>query len=71
MPFALPNLAREEYKLLVRWLAGGARVTPPPRETAEVTAQIESWEKFLNGTTPKERLVALQRGQASVVLPRF
>lgn len=58
MPFALPNLAQDEYEVLVRWLAGGARVTPPPRETGEVAAQIESWEQFLNGTTPKERLVA-------------
>ena len=58
MPFALPNLAQAEYEILVRWLADGARVSPPARETAELAAQIQAWERFLNGTTNKERLVA-------------
>lgn len=58
MPFALPNLAPAEYEVLVRWLAGGARVPPPPRESAELAAEIQQWEQFLNGTTRKQRLVA-------------
>lgn len=58
MPFALPNLAPEEYTALVHWLAQGAPAPPPAAPLAFEAVQIEAWERFLNGTSAKERLVA-------------
>jgi fatty acid cis/trans isomerase CTI len=58
MPFGLPNLAPEEYTALVHWLAQGARAPPAPPPPSAEAEQIEAWERFLNGTSPKERLVA-------------
>ncbi len=58
MPFALPNLSSEDYETLVHWLAQGA---PAPSERplgAESAARVREWEAFLNGSTPKEKLVA-------------
>ena len=58
MPFALPNLDETQYQTLVHWLAQGAptpeAATPAPAEAG----QIAVWESFLNGSTPRERLVA-------------
>jgi hypothetical protein len=56
MPFAVPDLTAQEYETLVRWLALGA--APPPTSIAGLPPQVETWEAFLNGNTPKERLVS-------------
>lgn len=48
MPFAMPNLNRQEYTTLVHWLAQGA---PMPKDEAPskiATRQIKQWEEFLN-----------------------
>lgn len=58
MPFALPNLSPEEYSTLVRWLASGAPGPEPAEPPAELLAQVEEWERFLNGTSPKQQLVS-------------
>lgn len=58
MPFALPNLAPQEYATLVHWLAQGATLPPPVARLAHEAAQLEAWEALLNGTSSKERLVA-------------
>jgi len=57
MPYAMPNLDRDEYKTLVYWLAQGAPMAQdkPPSEGA--AKQIDRWEAFLNGSSNKERLV--------------
>ena len=63
MPYAMPNLGREEYTTLVHWLAQGASM-PEDKEPSKVTAkQIKQWEDFLNGesnkaSNNKRRLVA-------------
>lgn len=58
MPFAMPNLHREEYQTLVHWLAQGAPM-PEDKPASEVAAaQIIKWETFLNGESLKERLVS-------------
>jgi hypothetical protein len=57
MPYAMPNLGRDEYAALVYWLAQGAPM-PEDKPASEVAAkQIEQWEAFLNGKSNKERLV--------------
>ena len=64
MPYGLPPLSRAEIEVLGEWIARGApgpseetvasrRVVPP-----ELQAQIGDWEAFLNGSTPRERLMA-------------
>jgi hypothetical protein len=58
MPFALPNLDPEEYTALVHWLAQGAPGPQPVSPPAAEAAQVDAWESFLNGTSPKQRLVA-------------
>lgn len=57
MPYAMPNLDRNEYTALVQWLAQGALMPEdkPPSKLAK--EQIGRWEVFLNGSSNKERLV--------------
>jgi len=53
MPYAMPNLGRDEYTTLVHWLAQGAPM-PQDRQSSEVAAkQIKQWEAFLNGDSNK------------------
>jgi hypothetical protein len=58
MPFALPNLQPEEYETLVHWLAQGAPAPPAASATPAEAAQVAEWERFFNGPSIKERLVA-------------
>ena len=57
MPYAMPNMNKDEYTTLVHWLAQGA---PMPEDKAPSTVaakQIEQWQAFLNGGSSKEKLV--------------
>ncbi len=58
MPYAMPNLADDDYRDLVHWIAQGAPAPPPPGPSPAARAQIEHWEDFLNGTDNKQRLVS-------------
>ncbi len=58
MPFAMPNLSRQEYKTLVHWLAQGAPVEGDLPPSASAKKQIAEWEAFLNGASNKEKLVS-------------
>ncbi len=63
MPFAMPNLSRQEYKTLVHWVAQGSPVDEDLPPSASAQKQIEKWERFLNGgsnraDTNKVRLVS-------------
>ena len=58
MPFGLPNLSSDEYETLVHWLAQGAPAPAEPAPEAALADQVVEWEAFLNGPTPKEKLVA-------------
>jgi len=58
MPYGMPNLADQEYKTLVRWLAQGAKGPEPTELPAQELAQIEEWERFLNGGSPREQLMS-------------
>ena len=64
MPYGLPPLSQSEIGTLSEWMARGApgpsdaslasRRTVPP----ELQTQVRAWEAFLNGETPREKLVA-------------
>ena len=58
MPYAMPNLDRDEYNTLVHWLAQGAPMPEDKRPTELAEKQIKQWEAFLNGKSSKERLVS-------------
>ena len=58
MPFAMPNLSREEYKTLVHWIAQGAPVEAEAKPSTIVQPQIDAWEDFLNRDSLKAQLVS-------------
>jgi len=58
MPYGMPNLAEPEYRTLVRWLAQGAPGPAPAGPSAAALPQVTAWEAFLNGPTPRERLMS-------------
>jgi hypothetical protein len=57
MPYAMPNLDRDEYTTLVHWLAQGAAMPEDKQPSKAAAGQIKQWEAFLNGNSNKERLV--------------
>ena len=64
MPYGLPPLSQSEIATLREWIAGGAqgpsdaslasRQTTSPAERS----QVRAWQAFLNGRTPRDRLLA-------------
>ena len=58
MPFAMPNLSREEYKILVHWIAQGSPMEADAVPSEVAQAQIEKWEAFLNRDSLKAQLVS-------------
>jgi len=58
MPFAMPNLSDEEYRILVQWLAQGSPVPEAKKPSANTLPQIQRWEAFFNGQDNKQRLVS-------------
>ncbi len=58
MPYAMPNLAEQEYQCLVAWLAKGAPTPTPAGPSAAVLPQIKQWETFLNRPSNKQKLVS-------------
>jgi hypothetical protein len=58
MPFAMPNLKDEEYRILVQWLAQGAPVPEAKKPSPAAAKQIKRWETFLNGSGNKQMLVS-------------
>jgi hypothetical protein len=58
MPFGLPPLSDGEHQTLTRWLEAGAPYSAPPALPALVQGKVLDWERFLNGDSRKEQLVA-------------
>lgn len=58
MPYAMPDLSKQEYRTLVSWLAQGAPAPAPPGPSVTVLPQIKQWENFLNQPSNKQRLVS-------------
>ena len=64
MPYGLPPLSQTEMETLNDWIARGA---PGPSDASlasrhdvpsQLQTQVRAWEAFLNGRTPREKLVA-------------
>lgn len=53
MPYAMPNLNRQEYTTLVHWLAQGAPMPQDEAPSKVAARQIKQWEKFLNVNSNK------------------
>ena len=58
MPYGLPGLNERELDTVTRWLAAGAPYEGELPLTAVQRQQVQAWEAFLNGSTPKERLMS-------------
>jgi hypothetical protein len=58
MPYAMPNLSDEEYRLLVQWIAQGAKGSDVSEPSTKALPQIKDWESFLNGKDLKKQLVS-------------
>ena len=58
MPYALPELNDAEYQTLRRWLQGGARMALPVDDDTATHAEVDRWETFLNGDSPKQQLMS-------------
>jgi len=58
MPYAMPNLSDNEYRILVQWLAQGAPATPAPTPSEAARAQVARWETFLNERALKQQLTS-------------
>jgi hypothetical protein len=61
MPYGLPPLSQAKMEVLSEWIARGAPGPSPasrPEVPPEVQTQVRAWEAFLNGPTPRERLMA-------------
>ncbi|MEO7386864.1 MAG: fatty acid cis/trans isomerase [Gammaproteobacteria bacterium] len=58
MPYGLPELADSEFATLAGWLVRGAPYREPAPPPAAALEQVAAWEAFLNGTSPKERLMS-------------
>ncbi|WP_428406793.1 fatty acid cis/trans isomerase [Hyphococcus sp.] len=59
MPYGMAPLTEMEWTALAAWARDGAPALERQwASTATVRTDIRAWERFLNGETPKERLVA-------------
>jgi hypothetical protein len=58
MPYAMPNLSRQEYSSLVHWLAQGSPMPEDSPPSKVAASQIKQWEAFLNGDSIKQQLVS-------------
>ena len=58
MPYGLPGLTANELDTIRRWLQAGAPDDPVPDLPGGIARQVAEWEHLLNGTSPKDRLVA-------------
>lgn len=58
MPFGLPPLTDVEHRTLTRWLEAGAPYQAPAPLPALVQGKVAEWERFLNGDSLKEQLMA-------------
>lgn len=56
MPYGLPNLSDNEYKLLVQWIAQGSPVEKQKSLDTTTLQQIEKWETFFNKSGRKYQL---------------
>ncbi|WP_028862243.1 fatty acid cis/trans isomerase [Psychromonas aquimarina] len=56
MPYGLPNLSKEEFKVLETWVGQGAPMSQPPALSAAVQHAVTKWESKLNDNSLKAQL---------------
>ena len=58
MPYGLPGVTDQEHQTLMRWIEQGAPYREPDPVAPVLRAQVDEWEAFLNGDSPKHRLMS-------------
>jgi len=58
MPYGLPALNSDEFKLLASWLSTGAKMSSLPALSDAHLAQVTYWEQWLNQQSLKSQLVS-------------
>lgn len=58
MPYAMPGLSNQDEQLIKRWLQEGAKVEPLPASPEQTLKEVAQWERYFNGTSLKQKLVA-------------
>lgn len=58
MPYGLPGLAEDEFRLLERWIAGGSAVAEPAPLAPPLQQALTEWERFFNADDLKSQLTA-------------
>lgn len=58
MPYAMPNLLKQEHKTLISWIAQGSPALKSPNTSTSLLPQIKEWELFLNQPSNKQKLVS-------------
>jgi len=58
MPYGLPGVTDEEHQTLMRWIEQGAPYREPDTVPPVLHKQVNEWEVFLNGDSPKHRLMS-------------
>lgn len=58
MPYGLPGVTDQEHQTLSRWIEQGAPYREPDPVSTVPGAYVEEWEEFLNGDSPKQRLMS-------------
>ncbi len=58
MPYGTAPLSRDELEVLATWLAQGAPAPAAAAPLAVEDTDVAIWEKFLNGPSLKERIIA-------------
>ncbi|MCB1889902.1 MAG: fatty acid cis/trans isomerase [Rhodocyclaceae bacterium] len=58
MPYGLPALSEAERDPIERWVLAGAPIEPDAPPPEDIRAQVDAWERFLNGASLRERLMS-------------
>ncbi len=58
MPYGLPGLTDLEHSILMQWVAQGTPYREPAPTLPYPSALVAEWEAFLNGDSPKQRLMS-------------
>src|SRR6186713_964819 len=58
MPFGLPGLSQQETRTVETWLEQGAVYAERPPVSSDLGPQLEQWERLLNRSDLKSRLIA-------------
>lgn len=58
MPYGMPAIDEAHFQTIKRWLETGAKVATPPRLPDSLVGEVQAWEQFLNGDSPRAQLMS-------------